>query len=56
VITNASRATRQAGIQDGSIVECDGKLAALFAFGVINGIGLYRPGGLGQPEEIIQSF
>ena len=56
-ITNAVEKLVKAGIKDGSIVECDAKLAALFAFGVINWISVwYRPGGPRTPDEIISSF
>ena len=56
-ITNAVERLVKSGIKDGSIVQCDAKLAALFAFGVINWISVwYRPGGPRAPEEIIESF
>ena len=56
-ITNAVEKLVKSGIKDGSIVECDAKLAALFAFGVINSISVwYRPHGSRTPDEIISSF
>jgi AcrR family transcriptional regulator len=56
-ITNAVERLVKSGIKDGSIVECDAKLAALFAFGVINWISVwYRPGGPRTPQEIIAAF
>jgi AcrR family transcriptional regulator len=56
-ITNAVEKLVKSGIKDGSIVECDAKLAALFAFGVINWISVwYRPHGSRTPDEIISSF
>lgn len=56
-ITDAVERLVKSGIKDGSIAECDAKLAALFAFGVINWISVwYRPGGPRTPEEIIESF
>lgn len=47
----------RAGIADGSISECDPKLAALFALGAVNWIPLwYRESGPNTPEEITQAF
>lgn len=51
-VTNAVERLVKSGIKDGSIVPCDAKLAALFAFGVINWISVwYRPGGARTPEK-----
>jgi AcrR family transcriptional regulator len=56
-ITNAVERLVKSGIKDGSIVQCDAKLAALFAFGVINWISVwYHPGGPRTPQEIIAAF
>lgn len=45
------------GVEDGSIVNCDPKLASLFVLGVINWIPLwYRSTGPNKPEEIIEAF
>lgn len=47
----------QAGIDDGSIVDCDPKLASLFALGVVNWIPLwYRETGPNTPDEITRCF
>jgi AcrR family transcriptional regulator len=45
------------GVADGSVVNCDPKLASLFVLGVINWIPLwYRSTGPNKPEEIIDAF
>jgi AcrR family transcriptional regulator len=45
------------GVEDGSILNCDPKLASLFVLGVINWIPLwYRSTGPNKPEEIIDAF
>jgi AcrR family transcriptional regulator len=45
------------GIADGSIVECDPKLASLFALGAVNWIPLwYRETGPRTPDEITRAF
>lgn len=47
----------ETGIADGSIRQCNAKLASLFALGAINWVALwYRRGGENTPEEIIESF
>ena len=45
------------GVTDGSIVSCDPKLGALFAFGVVNWMSVwYRIDGPNKPEEIVDAF
>lgn len=45
------------GVADGSIVSCDPKLGALFAFGVVNWMSVwYRADGPKRPEEIVDAF
>ncbi len=45
------------GVADGSIVECDPKLATLFALGAVNWIPLwYRETGPNTPDEITRAF
>ncbi|MFG1466794.1 TetR/AcrR family transcriptional regulator [Xanthobacter sp. DSM 24535] len=45
------------GVTDGSIANCDPKLASLFALGVVNWIpAWYREDGPNTPEEIMESF
>lgn len=47
----------RAGIADGSIVECDPKLASLFILGAVNWIPLwYRETGPNTPDEITRAF
>lgn len=47
----------RAGVVDRSIVECDPKLASLFALGAVNWIPLwYRETGPNSPDEITRAF
>jgi TetR/AcrR family transcriptional regulator len=56
-ISGATKDLIVEGISDGSISNCDPKLAALFALGVVNWIPLwYREGGPNTPEEIMDTF
>src|SRR4051812_47445268 len=45
------------GVKDGSIVNCDPKLASLFALSVVNWMAYwYREDGPNTPEEIMSTF
>ncbi|HBY62043.1 MAG TPA: hypothetical protein DEH78_19660, partial [Solibacterales bacterium] len=45
------------GVDDGSILECDAKLASFAIAGAINWLSMwYRPGGALTPEEIANGF
>jgi hypothetical protein len=45
------------GVKDGSIVNCDSKLAGLFALSVVNWMAYwYREDGPNTPEEIMSTF
>jgi AcrR family transcriptional regulator len=56
-ISAATVAIIAEGVEDGSIVGCDPKLASLFVLGVVNWIPLwYRATGPNKPEEIIDAF
>ena len=56
-IDAAIRANIEEGIQDGSIVPCNAKLAAFAIAGAINWIGTwYQPGGGLGAEEIVSEF
>lgn len=45
------------GVEDGSIIGCDPKLASLFALSVVNWMGhWYREDGPNTPEEITSAF
>jgi AcrR family transcriptional regulator len=45
------------GVKDGSIVNCDPKLASLFALSVVNWMAYwYRDDGPSTPEEIMSTF
>lgn len=45
------------GVEDGSIVNCDSKLAGLFALSVVNWMAYwYREDGPNTPEEIMSTF
>jgi AcrR family transcriptional regulator len=45
------------GVNDGSIVECDPKLASLFALSVVNWMAFwYREDGPNTPDEIMSTF
>ena len=45
------------GVKDGSIVNCDPKLASLFALSVVNWMACwYREDGPNTPDEIISTF
>lgn len=45
------------GVRDGSIADCEPKLAALFVFGVVNWMSVwYRAGGTSTPENIAATF
>lgn len=56
-IDAAIRANIEQGIEDGSIVPCNAKLAAFAIAGAINWIGTwYQPGGGLGAEEIVSEF
>jgi hypothetical protein len=56
-ISAATVAIIAEGVEDGSIVGFDPKLASLFVLGVVNWIPLwYRATGPNKPEEIIDAF
>lgn len=56
-ISAAARGFIAQGIKDGSVVECDPSMAALFTLGAVNWIPLwYRESGPSGPEEIIEAF
>jgi AcrR family transcriptional regulator len=56
-ISTATTSFIAEGVNDGSIVECDPKLANLFALGVINWMAYwYREDGPNTPEEIMSTF
>lgn len=45
------------GVNDGSIVDCDPKLASLFALSVVNWMAYwYREDGPNTPDEIMSTF
>jgi AcrR family transcriptional regulator len=45
------------GVKDGSIVDCDPKLASLFALSVVNWMAYwYREDGPNTPDEIMSAF
>lgn len=45
------------GVKDGSIVDCDPKLASLFALSVVNWMAYwYREDGPNTPDEIMSTF
>ncbi len=56
-VTAGVEALVAGGVVDGSIVSCDPKLGALFAFGVVNWMSVwYRADGPKTPEQIIDAF
>ncbi|MCA6113128.1 TetR/AcrR family transcriptional regulator [Bradyrhizobium cenepequi] len=56
-VTDAVEGFIARGIKDGSIVERDAKLTALFIFGVLNWMLVwYRPSGPATPAQIIETF
>ncbi|GGC77424.1 TetR/AcrR family transcriptional regulator [Chelatococcus reniformis] len=56
-VTRAVQEFIDAGIADGSIVDCDPTLATFFAFGAVNWMSVwYRPTGARSPDEIIETF
>lgn len=56
-VTDGVAALVAEGVRDGSIIDCEPKLAALFAFGVVNWMSVwYRADGAQTPAEITEAF